>query len=96
MAPRHSRTSCTAPEVGTLGGMIRTLARPLLASWFVYGGVRGALEPQQRTATVEPVVGPLLRDAGVEVPVETLVRVHGNRDGRQAGQGHAGRAGALR
>ncbi len=55
---------------------MRSLARPLLASWFVYGGVRDALEPQARTAAAEPIVGPLLKDAGVEVPVETLVRVH--------------------
>ncbi|MBC7297528.1 MAG: hypothetical protein H5T82_01355 [Demequina sp.] len=57
--------------------MMRSLARPLLASWFVYGGVRDALEPQARAAAAEPVVGPLLKDAGVEVPMETLVRVHG-------------------
>ena len=55
---------------------MRSLARPLLASWFIYGGVRGALEPQARTAAAEPIVGPLLKDAGIEVPVETLVRVH--------------------
>jgi uncharacterized membrane protein YphA (DoxX/SURF4 family) len=57
--------------------MMRSLARPLLASWFVYGGVRDALEPHARAAVAEPVVGPLLKDAGVEVPMETLVRVHG-------------------
>ena len=56
---------------------MRSLARPLLASWFVYGGVRDALEPRERAAIAEPVVGPLLKDAGVEVPMETLVRVHG-------------------
>jgi putative oxidoreductase len=56
--------------------MMRSLARPLLASWFVYGGVRDALEPQARTATAEPMVGPMLKDAGLDVPVETLVRVH--------------------
>ena len=56
---------------------MRTLARPLLASWFVYGGVRSALEPQELSKTVEPTVAPLLKEAGVEVPVETLVRVHG-------------------
>ncbi len=55
---------------------MRSLARPLLASWFVYRGVRDALEPQERAAVAKPVVGPLLQDAGVEVPVETLVRVH--------------------
>lgn len=57
--------------------MIRALARPLLASWFIYGGVRQALEPQKAAGTVEPVVKPLLVDAGVDVPVEALVRAHG-------------------
>ncbi|MCB2412148.1 hypothetical protein LGT39_04700 [Demequina sp. TTPB684] len=56
--------------------MMRSLARPLLASWFIYGGVRDALEPQERAAVAEPVVGPLLKDAGIDVPLETLVRVH--------------------
>ncbi len=55
---------------------MRSLARPLLASWFIYGGIRDALEPQERAVAAEPVVGPLLKEAGVEVPVETLVRVH--------------------
>ncbi len=62
--------------MSSLEGMMRSLARPLLASWFVYGGVRDALEPQARTAAAEPVFGPLLKDAGVDVPMETLVRVH--------------------
>ena len=57
--------------------MIRSLARPLLASWFVYGGVRTALEPQKSAAAAEPVISPLLRETGVDVPVETLVRAHG-------------------
>ncbi len=65
--------------------MIRALARPLLASWFVYGGVRDALEPQVRAAAAEPTVGPLLdkvtpalKEAGIEgVGVEDVVRVHG-------------------
>lgn len=57
--------------------MIRVLARPLLASWFVYGGVRAALEPQSGAEAAEPVVKPLLIEAGVDVPLETLVRAHG-------------------
>ena len=55
---------------------MRSLARPLLASWFIYGGIRDALEPGAPAAAAEPVVGPLLKDMGVQVPVETLVRVH--------------------
>jgi putative oxidoreductase len=57
--------------------MIRVLARPLLASWFVYEGVRAALEPQKGAEAAQPVVEPLLRDAGIDVPIESLVRVHG-------------------
>lgn len=57
--------------------MIRALARPLLASWFVYGGLRSALEPQKGAEAAGPVLQPILSDAGVDVPVETLVRAHG-------------------
>ena len=58
--------------------MIRALARPLLASWFVYGGVRDALEPDARASVAEPVVTPWLQEAGaVDVKTADLVRVHG-------------------
>jgi len=57
--------------------MTRALARPLLASWFVFGGVRAALEPQKGAEAARPVVAPLLREAGIDVPMETLVRAHG-------------------
>jgi uncharacterized membrane protein YphA (DoxX/SURF4 family) len=49
----------------------------LLASWFVYGGVRAALEPQKGAEAARPVVEPLLREADIDVPVETLVKAHG-------------------
>lgn len=57
--------------------MTRALARPLLASWFVYGGVRAALEPQKGAEAAREVVEPLLREAGVDVPLDALVRAHG-------------------
>lgn len=57
--------------------MTRALARPLLASWFVYGGVRAALEPEMGAQAAEPIVGPLLKQAGLDMPVEVLVRAHG-------------------
>jgi putative oxidoreductase len=57
--------------------MTRALARPLLASWFVYGGVRAALEPQKGAEAARPVVEPLLREASIDVPLETLVKAHG-------------------
>jgi uncharacterized membrane protein YphA (DoxX/SURF4 family) len=57
--------------------MTRALARPLLASWFVYGGIRAAMDPQPNARVAEPVVSPLLREVGVDVPVATLVKAHG-------------------
>jgi len=57
--------------------MTRALARPLLASWFVFGGVRAALEPEKGAQAAEPIMGPLLKEAGIDVPVEVLVRAHG-------------------
>ncbi len=65
-------------QMSRLGGMIRALARPLLASWFVYAGVRDALEPQDRAPLADPVVAPLLQEAGVtDVSTTDVVRVHG-------------------
>lgn len=58
--------------------MTRALARPLLASWFVYGGVRDVLTPQEGAKRVESVVEPLLKEVGLEdVSVEDVVRVNG-------------------
>lgn len=57
--------------------MTRALARPLLASWFVYGGVRAAIDPEPNARVAEPLVAPLLREVGVDVPVATLVKAHG-------------------
>ncbi|WP_084077108.1 hypothetical protein [Demequina sp. NBRC 110057] len=58
--------------------MLRHLARPLLATWFVYGGVQSVLEPEKRAERAAPVVEPLLEQAGVEdVKTTDLVKVHG-------------------
>lgn len=58
--------------------MLRNLARPLLATWFVYGGVQSVLEPQQRAQRAAPVVEPALERAGVEgVATADLVKAHG-------------------
>jgi len=58
--------------------MIRALARPMLASWFVYRGVRDALDPQQRAAQAEPVVRPLLDQAGAaDLSTADAIRMHG-------------------
>lgn len=56
----------------------RAIARPLLASWFIYGGLESVLTPQPRAARAEPVVKPLLVEAGLEdVKVTDMVKVHG-------------------
>lgn len=58
--------------------MFRVLARPLLASWFVYGGVQSVLEPERRAARSAPVVEPILKEVGLEdVKTTDLVKVHG-------------------
>lgn len=56
--------------------MFRALARPLIASWFVYDGVQTAMEPAARTAQAEPLIRPLLAEAELDVPAETVVRAH--------------------
>ncbi|MFV0633421.1 hypothetical protein [Demequina sp.] len=58
--------------------MLRHLARPLLATWFVYGGVQSVLEPERRAERSAPVVEPLLKEAGLDdVKTTDLVKVHG-------------------
>ncbi|WP_084038261.1 hypothetical protein [Demequina sp. NBRC 110053] len=58
--------------------MFRHLARPLLATWFVYGGVQSVLEPEKRAERAAPVVEPLLKEAGLEdVRTTDLVKAHG-------------------
>ncbi|WP_061962770.1 hypothetical protein [Demequina aurantiaca] len=56
----------------------RAIARPLLASWFIYGGIESVLTPERRAERAEPVVKPLLVEAGLEdVKVTDMVKVHG-------------------
>ncbi|WP_084124146.1 DoxX family membrane protein [Demequina sp. NBRC 110054] len=59
--------------------MFRALARPLLATWFVYGGIESVLEPERRAARVAPMVDPALKELGVDDKVTTtdLVKAHG-------------------
>lgn len=56
----------------------RAIARPLLASWFIYGGIESILTPEKRAERAEPVIKPLLTEAGLEdVLVTDMVKVHG-------------------
>lgn len=58
--------------------MFRVLARPLLASWFIYGGVQSVLEPERRAVRSAPVVEPVLKEVGLEdVKTTDLVKIHG-------------------
>ncbi|MFW7413639.1 hypothetical protein [Demequina sp. SO4-18] len=58
--------------------MFRVLARPLLATWFVYGGVQSVLEPQRRAERSAPVLEPALKEVGLDdVKTTDLVKYHG-------------------
>lgn len=58
--------------------MFRALARPLLASWFIYDGVSNALEPKPRAQTADLILAPVYQELEVPVPAqtETVVRIH--------------------
>ncbi len=88
--------------------MFRVLARPLLASWFVYGGVQNVLEPERNAGLIAPTVEPAFKDLGIEeVKAADLVKVHGaltvalaaslalSRSPRASALGLAGLAGAT-
>ena len=58
--------------------VLRQLARPLLASWFVYSGVQATLAPQARAAALAPDLDPVLADMGLgEISTEDVVKAHG-------------------
>jgi putative oxidoreductase len=58
--------------------IIGAVARPLLSSMFVYGGLDALQHPQTKVKAAEPVAGPLAeRVTGVAVDTETLVRLNG-------------------
>ena len=57
--------------------VLRHLARPLLASWFVYSGVQATLAPQARALQLAPDLDPVLADMGLsDVRTEDVVKVH--------------------
>src|SRR5512143_1312360 len=56
---------------------IRTVARPLLASWFVYAAVDAILDPRHHSAKSAPLVQPYLDEAQIPVTVPQLARAHG-------------------
>ena len=57
--------------------VLRHLARPLLASWFVYSGVTTYLAPEERAAKVASDLEPALADLGVpDVSAVDVVKAH--------------------
>ena len=58
--------------------MFRALARPLLASWFIYDGLQTALEPQARAKSADVILAPVYDELELAepVPTETAVRIH--------------------
>ncbi|HEX7590182.1 MAG TPA: hypothetical protein VF362_04300 [Demequinaceae bacterium] len=56
---------------------IRTVARPLLASWFVYAAVDAILDPGRHAKKTAPLVEPYLEEAGITLTVPQLARIHG-------------------
>lgn len=62
--------------------LLRHLARPMLASWFVYDGLQAALKPAEHVRAARSGVELVEKSAGIEAPlsekqVATLVRAHG-------------------
>jgi len=57
--------------------VLRQLARPLLASWFVYSGVQTYLSPEVRASRVAADLEPALADLGVpDVKAADVVKAH--------------------
>jgi putative oxidoreductase len=58
--------------------MFRSLARPLLASWFIYDGVQTALEPEPRAKTADLILAPVYEEYQLATapPTEDIVRAH--------------------
>ena len=62
--------------------LLRHVARPMLASWFVYDGLQAALKPAEHVRAARSGVELVEKSAGIEAPlsekqVATLVRAHG-------------------
>ncbi|QDW64116.1 DoxX family membrane protein [Oerskovia sp. KBS0722] len=62
--------------------LLRHVARPMLASWFIYDGVQAALKPAEHVRAARRGVSLVGQQLGVEEPlsekqVSALVRAHG-------------------
>lgn len=77
--------------------LVRRLARPLLATWFVAAGLDAARHPGRHVDTARPTVDRVTRAAGLRRPLtdrelKTAVRIHGVATLLAAGNLAAGRA----
>ena len=57
--------------------LVRTVARPLLAGMFVYGGRDSFGHPQTKVARAESVVTPIVDTLGLPHETQTWIRVNG-------------------
>lgn len=62
--------------------LLRRIARPMLAGWFVYDGIQAALKPAEHAQAARRGVELVTEQAGIEAPlsenqVTQIVRVHG-------------------
>src|SRR4051794_26731402 len=56
---------------------LQTVARPMLASMFVYGGIDAMRSPQSKVPKAEKVAPQIANAVGVRASTEQLVRVNG-------------------
>ncbi len=56
---------------------LRAIARPLLATWFIYGGVQSILDPDRRAERSAPLIEPVLEESGLDIDMRTFVQTHG-------------------
>lgn len=57
--------------------LVRAIARPMIASMFVYGGLDSVRHPEAKVAKADKVVGPLEESTALSGDTSTLVRVNG-------------------
>lgn len=57
--------------------VVRAIARPMLGSMFVYGGLDSVRSPQRKVAKAKPVVEPVVDSLELPGDIETWVRVNG-------------------
>ncbi len=57
--------------------LLRSIARPMLGSMFIYGGLDAVRDPKAKAAKAQPVAPKLAEAAGIEADTVDLVRFNG-------------------